>query len=75
MDPERRYRDHGGSGGQHEAGDDTCTAVRAGPVDKTWYVDDLALMQSGESALDAFRHMANMTGLMDYFLGLELRAN
>ena len=44
------------------------------PVDKTWYVDDSALMQAGVTAMKALRRMANMTGLMYYFLGLERRA-
>ena len=44
------------------------------PVDKTWYVDDSALMQAGLDAMAALRRMANMTGLMYYFLGLERRA-
>ena len=44
------------------------------PVDKTWYVDDSALMQAGATAMDAVRRMANMTGLMYHFLGLERRA-
>ena len=44
------------------------------PVDKTWYVDDSALMQAGVAAMAALRRMANMTGLMYYFLGLERRA-
>jgi hypothetical protein len=44
------------------------------PVDKTWYADDSALMQAGKAAMDALRRMANMTGLMYYFLGLERRA-
>ena len=41
------------------------------PVDKTWYVGDSALMQAGETAMDALRRMANMTGLMYYFTGLK----
>ena len=44
------------------------------PVDKTWYVDDSALMQAGLAAMAALRRMANLTGLMYYFLGLERRA-
>ena len=44
------------------------------PVDKTWYVGDSALMQAGIAAMKALRRMANMTGLMYYFLGLERRA-
>ena len=45
------------------------------PVDKTWYVGDSALMQAGEkTAMDALRRMANMTGLMYFFLWLERRA-
>ena len=41
---------------------------------KSWYIDDLALMQAGERALDALNKMVNKTRLMYYFLGLERRA-
>ena len=44
------------------------------PVDKTRYVEDSALMQAGVTAMAARRRMADMTGLMNYFLGLERRA-
>ena len=40
------------------------------PADKTWYVGDSALIQAGAAAIDALRRMANLTGLMYYFLGL-----
>ena len=44
------------------------------PVSKSWYVGDSALMQAGKNALRALGKMANETGLMYYFLGLERRA-
>jgi hypothetical protein len=37
-------------------------------------VDDSALLQAGVAAMAALRRMANLTGLMYYFLGLERRA-
>ena len=38
------------------------------------YVDDSALAQSGPQAVSSLRSMVNLTGLMDYFLGIERRA-
>ena len=43
-------------------------------MSKSWYVDDSALMQAGERAVDALNIMVNETGLMYYFLGVERRA-
>ena len=72
--PGRRHRHCGGTGGEHEPrhhADERWSPVEV-PV--AVYVGDSSLAQSPPQAVPSLRKMANMTGFMYYFLGLERRA-
>ena len=77
MDPDSRHRHRSSRGGQHAASNDTCAAERACARGQNVVRGRLgahAKAGAGATAMDVLRRMANMTGLMYFFLWLERRA-